>query len=733
MKTRIPETPELPVEPPRHWRTLDERVETPEARRAAHDEFLPGAVDMADLPAPSELSRRGFLGLLGGAAALAATVACDRKGQGLIVPYTRRPLEVIPGVANFYASACQEGRKVYSVLVKTREGRPIHITGNDEHPGFKGKTSPRTVADIMRLYDPDRLRAPKAGGKGLSWSEADRQIQAALSGAKAAGKPVLLLTGAVASPSRRALLADLKTALPTLEHVAWEPAIGDGALEGARAAYGRDVQVVPHLEKAKVVLSLAADFLNGEDPQAMAAFGAQRRLSEPGQPMNRLWVIEGAMSLTGSNADERFPVRPTQLAAVAFALAKDLHTRHGLALPAGADLAAVPAGVPQGVDISTEAWNRLVKDLASAGREALVLCGPDLSAEAQQATHLLNAMLGSQAQELRPVDALATLKELDQVVQNLAAGHYAAAFLWDVNPGYAYPAARSFQDALAKAPFRAWIGLAEDETSAQCQLQLPENHWLESWNDYEDGNLVVLQQPTIGALYDTRQGEDILLAMLRGLGASAPADYHSYVKTRWQKAVYPTGSAVSFERYFEVALHDGLVKDGQAPASPAFKGTEVAAATKAAFSAKADGLELFLHPGFATHDGRYANIGWLQETPDPVTKMTWDNPLILSVSDAQKLGFRDGDLVDLGVNGATLRLPVVLQPGQAKGVVALALGYGRTTGEVAMGKGVNAFPLVAAGTSAPHLRTSVRLTGTGGSKPLSRTQAHHRLDGREIV
>ena len=217
MKTRLPD--HGPVEAPRFWRTLEERVETPEARQAAHDEFLPGAVpaydDVHGLPPQSGVSRRVFLGLVSAAAALAATVGCDRKGQGTVVPYTKRPVEVTPGVANYYASAFQEGRRVYPVLVKTREGRPIHLTGNDEHPGVRGKTSPRAMADVLRLYDPDRLRAPKAEGRTLGWTEAEARLHGALQAAKAAGKPVLLLSGAVVSPTRKALLADLKAALPT--------------------------------------------------------------------------------------------------------------------------------------------------------------------------------------------------------------------------------------------------------------------------------------------------------------------------------------------------------------------------------------------------------------------------------------------------------------------------------------------------------------------------------------
>ena len=247
MKTRLPD--HGPVEAPQFWRTLEERIETPEARQAAHDEFLPGVVptpfdDVHGLPPQSGFSRRDFFGLVGAAAAVAATVACDRKGQGTVVPYTKRPVEVVPGVANYYASATHEGRRVYPVLVKTREGRPIHITGNDEHPGVRGKTSPRTLADVLRLYDPDRLRAPKANGRTTGWAEAQGQLHSALTSAKAAGKGVLLLSGAVVSPSRKALLADLKAALPTLEHLALEPAAGDAAEEAAKASFGDRKSVV---------------------------------------------------------------------------------------------------------------------------------------------------------------------------------------------------------------------------------------------------------------------------------------------------------------------------------------------------------------------------------------------------------------------------------------------------------------------------------------------------------
>ena len=728
MKTQLPE--HGPVEAPRYWRTLDERVETLEARQAAHDEFLPGAIpsgpdynDVHGLPPQDGLSRRDFFGLVSAAAALAATVACDRKGQGTVVPYTKRPVEVVPGVANFYASAYAEGRRVYPVLVKTREGRPIHITGNDEHPGVKGKTSPRALADVLRLYDPDRLRAPKAEGRVLSWADAEARLAEAVKAAKAAGKSVLLVSGAVTSPSRKALLAELKAALPTLEHLAYEPAAGDAAEVAALAAFGQPVAVQPKLAKATVILSLGADFLNGEDPEALAAWGAQRRLKAGDHAMNRLWALEGPLTLTGTNADQRVPVSPTRLGAVAFALAKALAAQ-GLALPAGADLSAIPGGAP--VEVPAELWAGLVKDLKQAGRRAVVLCGAQMPAEAHQAAHLLNAMLASEAVDLHPAEPLATVAQLEGAREAMAAGRVGAVLFWGVNPAFSHPSASAFKEALAKVPFRAWLGEVEDETSALCQVLLPESHWLESWGDHATPGAAVLQQPAIGTLYDTRQGEDVLLGLLRALGAPAAQDFHAYLKARWTREVLGGAS-------FEQALHDGLVtREAKVPA-PAFKGASVAAAARSAAGASAKGMELVLFPGFATFDGRHGNNSWLQETPDPITKMTWDNPVSVSVQDAQSLGLQEGDLVTLAVGGTTLRLPAIIQPGQAKGVLTLALGYGRSTGGVAKGVGVNAFPLLGLDPASANLRTGAGLAKAGGKKELSRTQSHHRMEGRDLV
>jgi len=722
--------PEPPSEPvPQPWRSLEER-DQPVPAAMPVPEFAPGA----DEP-PTGLSRRRFLELVGASTALASAAACSRATRGTIVPYTRRPPEVVPGVANFYASTFQEGPRAYSVLVKTREGRPIHITGNDEHPLLKGKTSPRAVADVLRLYDPDRLRGPKLDGRPVSWSEAQERLLRALVAAKATGKPVLLLTGALESPSRRALVAELQTALPGLRHLAWEAAGGTGH-QAARAAFGAPFTLVPQLDKAKVVLSLGADILNGEDPAALRAFAAQRRPEGPVGPMNRLWVVEGAMTLTGAKADHRLPVAPSRIAAVGFALARALRDQHGLALPAGVELPAGPE--PGALGLPGPLWKALVADLAGAGREALVLCGDAMPEAAHQAAHLLNTQLRVATLQALPAEPLASSRDLDAAVQALAAGQYAAVLLWGVNPAYAHPRAAAWAAALAVVPVRAWIGLQEDETAAQCQILLPEHHWLEAWGDHEGGaGLLTLQQPTVGALYDTRQGEDVLLALVRGLGSQVPEDYHTYLQARWAREVHPAGSPVPFERYFQVALHDGVVPVPVRPSGlPALVAAPVNAAARAAAvpnAAEAGRFELVLAPGAGVHDGRYGNNAWLQEWPDPVTKVTWGNPVSVSVADARRLGLQDGDLAALACDGARVTAPVVVQPGQAPGVLVLALGYGRAAGGVAKGIGVNAFPFRDADPGWAGLRRGVQLSRSGGKVELPITQGHHRMEGRDLV
>jgi Fe-S-cluster-containing dehydrogenase component/anaerobic selenocysteine-containing dehydrogenase len=729
------------------WQSIEEAGRS-DRRPAGGDEFPAGASEGIPLPSEEDLpSRRRFLTSLAASAALAAGVACSRGGQDTIVPYTKKSAEVIPGIADYYASTCQEGRVAYSVLVKTREGRPIHIDGNDEHPHFQGKTSLRVVSDIMGLYSPDRLKGPLVDGAEATWEEADAKAVAALKEAAAGKGRALLLTGAVLSPTRRALIADLKKALPSLSHVQWEPALSGAVEEAALALFGAAIRPRHRFDLAKVILCLDADVLGAEGNavEAIGGFSAARRPTKPDEPMNRLYAFEGRMSLTGSKADLRVPMRPAGMATLAFALARTLHDAHGVSLPEGLtpealapfDLAAVASA--HGLEPSL--LGHLAKDLAVAGSGALVVAGDALPPEAHTAAALLNVMLGAEGYTVEAAFApdappLASASDMSNLVKEMASGAFTVCVTWEVNPAYALPDAEAWKSASKQIPHKIHLGLARDETSDGCQVVLPVHHWLESWNDFEPStDLLSLQQPVVGALYDTRQGDEILLGWIGALGGGAPAAYRDYLMARWKSQVYSSAYPVAFENFWNAALHDGVLKRDVPPRAPrAFNGRAAAeAAGRAAARAAEGGFELLLHPDLKVYDGRYADIAWLQELPDPVTKLTWGNAVAMSAKDAETLKVEEGDLVKVQAGDRSVVLPALVQPGQAQGVLSAALGYGRSAGSVAAGLGASLFPLAAGAGSSVFLRIGAAIAKADGHRKLIRTQDHFRMEGRDIV
>ncbi len=699
----------------------------------------------------NEHSRRRFLSLASASAALAlGSSACSRIDRGKIVPYTKRPEEVIPGVATYYASTFQEGLITQGVLVKTREGRPIHLEGNTEHPISRGHTSLRALADVLGLYDPDRLRQPVEDGVRSTWEKAEQEIGRSLREARDAKKPVLLLTDAVVSPTKKALIDDLKRALPNLRHAAWEPAAPQAEVLAAQALYGEFLRPRLRFDRAEVILSLQADFLgaDGDAPAFMQDFAARRSISKPADPMNRLWVIEGCMTLTGANADERIQVCPSKTAPLVFALARCLNDLYRVPLPPGLTAESLrPFGldaVAKDLGIGPDVLRALAADLNRARKSALVLGGAAMPKETHVACQLLNAMLGAEGYT---VDAslaasspeLLTFAGLGDLLKEAEQGTFAVAAFWNVNPAYAFPLKPAWTRALAQIPMKIRIGLYEDETALDCRWRLPEHHWLEAWGDFEPAaDLLSLRQPAMGAIFDTRQGEDIVLSWLRALGTEAPRTYVDYLKARWQKDVYPTGSPVSFETFWNAALHDGVLKRDARPRPPRVPRIEaIAEAVNTAAIRKATGkpgeLELALFPDAAVYDGRYANNGWLNELPNPVTKATWGNPLLLSVADAGRLGLQDEDVVKITVGEASVEAPVIIQSGQAPGMASLTLGYGRRTGNVAVGAGVNAYPLMDIASACPGLRGGVRLARAGTKRTVPRTQMHFRMEGRDLA
>jgi molybdopterin-containing oxidoreductase family iron-sulfur binding subunit len=390
--------------------------------------------------------------------------------------------------------------------------------------------------------------------------------------------------------------------------------------------------------------------------------------------------------------------------------------------------------------VAPAAIDALAADLSRARGRAVIVAGPVLPPEAHVACQLLNTMLDAwdrtlEADVAPEGAATASPGEFAAVLRELAAGKFAVAIFWGVNPAYAFPDVGQWKAAAAGVPFKVRVGLYDDETAQDCQAVLAEHHWLEAWGDYEAAaDLLTLQQPAIAPLYDTRQGEDILLSWLRALGGTAPADYRAYIEERWRRQVYPTGSPVPFSTFWHAALYEGVVRR---PAEPR-KSIELQAAAVREAAGRAvnrapAGFELVLTPAAGVYDGRYANNGWLQELPEPITKLTWTNAALVAPADAERLGLQSGDVVRLATGGRQVELPALLQPGQAPGVITAAVGYGRRSGAVARGAGANLFPLADPTTASPGLLLGVELTPAGRRETLPVTQRHFGLHARPLA
>lgn len=710
------------------------------------------------------ISRRRFMSLVSASAALALGVSCSRIDRGTLVPYTRRPGSLIPGVAAYYASTFQEGITAHSVLVRTREGRPIHVESGPEASGAGARASLRAMGDLLGLYDPDRARAPLRKGAPASWDDAIKALASALADARLMDKDVLLLTPAIISPTQKALLYDLKLTLPTLHHVAWEPCAPQSALQAARSLYGEGSRLRPHYERARVVAAFQSDFL-GADPDASDSirdFSSRRKVASPSDAMNRLWVVEGGMSLTGANADHRLQVPPSWMARLVFALIGHLYAAHSVTLPEGVGADSLKPfsieSIAANLGMPVSILRLLAEDLLRAGNSALVVAGAALPAEAHIACHLLNRMLGSVGTTVaieRGAPALASLQTLQDLWKRAAAGRYAVGIFWDANPAYAFPDNALWKRAIARIPETFRIGLYEDETALDCAWSLPQHHWLEAWGDCElHHGFVGLRQPIIGALHDTRQAEDLFLSCLRRMKIRTARNYYEYLKSRWRLDEYPLGSPAPFESFWTAALHDGGIKREQPMENPSAVSPDLEAIRNAVASVAGQSLripstatasrqspvapiewDLLLSPGAGVYDGRYANNGWLQELPDPVSKVTWENPVRMSPVDAARLMLKNEDLVRLSNGAATLEAPVLIQPGQRPGVLEIALGYGRRAGNVARGVGANAYPLMAIGAEAPFLSSRATVQRVDGEKvrAIARRQIHPGMEGRNLA
>ena len=701
----------------KYWKGLEDLAENPAIESLKHNEFaedLPTAEFLADQENTDSTttSRRDFLKFLGFSTAAATLAACEAPVVKSI-PYVVKPEELIPGVPNYYASSYSDGHDFASVLVKTREGRPIKVEANPES-AVGSAVNALVQASVLSLYDSSRLTSPLKGGQAASWSEVDAEIKAKLNEAQAAGKQIVVLTGSVLSPSTKALLADFSNAFSNTKHVTYDAVSYSAMLEANEANFGMRALPSYRFDKADVIVSFGADFLgNWLDVDFASQYAANR--NPKNKKMSRHIQFETNMSLTGSNADSRVIIKPSEQAANIVALYNLVAAQTG------------GTSMPLAGKANDKVVQSVAKELLAAKGKSLVVAHSN-DKQVQLVVNAINNLLGNYGSTIdmaspshlkQGVDA-----ELNTFLADLKAGKVGAVLMAsNVNPVYTLANGGEFAKNLKKAGLTVSFSLFNDETAAACQFVCPDNHYLESWGDAEPkAAYFTLQQPTIQALFDTRQMQDSLMNW-----AGLEGNYYDYLTRYWSNNIL-NGSS------WNKALHDGVYQGTNNTEAPNFTATSLKVAAP-----KAGRYELELYEKVGMGTGSMANNPWLQEMPDPITKNTWDNYLTISKATADELGLENwnvsngalnGHRVNLTVNGVTLNnVPVMIQPGQAKGTFGLALGYGRTVGKQNMTVGVNAFPLLN-GNMAIY---DVKIEKAEGEHEFAATQLHHTMMGRAIV
>jgi molybdopterin-containing oxidoreductase family iron-sulfur binding subunit len=692
----------------------------PLAGDGANASLLPlGERRSAVLEPPAEAGRRAFLQLMGASAALSGLGGCLQRPTQTIVPYAEAPEKLIPGKPLFYASAVTLGGYATGVLVESHEGRPTKIEGSPDHPASLGATDVYAQAEVLGLYDPDRSQALLCEGQPATWNQFREVLNRELDRLRSVeGRGLYILTESITSPLLGQQLQQLRAVLPLARWHQYEPLHRDSLRAGMQRAFGAPVEPRPHLDAAQVVVAVDADFL-GRGPgfvRHARDFIAGRRVVAGAAGMNRLYVVESALSVTGSNADHRLALRPREIGAFVQALAE-----------AVVNPPAAPAQTPLQRFIAA-----LAADLRAHRGAGLVLVGDQQPPEVHAQACVINDALGNVG---RTVDYIASplvdpsdhTESLRTLAQELAAGRVATLLVLGGNPAYYAPADLDLAQQLQKAPLRIHLGLYRDETAQLCHWHIPQAHTLEAWGDARafDGT-VSLIQPLIAPMYDGRTPSELLALLLGQPDRSA----HDLLADSWRDR-WP---AAEFAQRWAQALQRGVVEGTAFPPLAVQLQRDAIAAPASAPTAAAptQELDVLFAADPAAWDGRYANNAWLQELPRPLSTLTWDNAAQLSPATASRLGVGSGDVIEVTLGGRSLRAPVLVSPGHADGTLLLTLGHGRTAaGRVGQGVGYNAYLLRS--TTAPWCAGGATVRKTGQRHLLAQTQRHHSMEGRAPI
>jgi molybdopterin-containing oxidoreductase family iron-sulfur binding subunit len=695
-----------PSDGPRYWRSLDERSgAAPTQPSEISREFPEGATEL------DGATRREFLKLLGGTAALAVLGGCFANPSDPVLPYARSPEGVVPGNPLHYATTLTLDGYATGVIVTSNEGRPTKVEGNPEHPASLGAAGVFEQAAIYQLYDPQRARALRRGNRPQAWRQflGDSAARAAR-WKQNGGAGLRFLVEPNGSPLEAALRAQLLSAFPAARIFAWSALPQDSAYEGTRIAFGQPLEPQLDFGRARVIVSLDGDFL-AEGPFRLRYARAFAEHRVPEHELNRLYVAEARHSITGATADHRLRLRASDV--------------HALAQALYAEVAPDKAPPPSGPFAGHKWVKAVAADLKRRPSEALVVAGRGQPPAVHALACAINAALGSEAVSyIRPVlaDTAAGPAALQPLADEINAGRVDTLVVTAYNPVYTAPADLDLAALFDRVPNVIYRGLYEDETTRHANWFIPATHELESWGDARaaDGT-VSLQQPLITPLWNGLTTAEVLGALL---GRSEGA--YRLLKDFW--ATQHKGA--DFESWWSHVVQKGLVAGSASPTERVTPSWEAVRALAA--PAPQGGLEIVFRPDAKIYDGRFADNAWLQELPDPMTKVTWGSALELSPRTAERLGLETESVARVAVGGRTLEVPVFVLPGHADESVSLALGYGRSGAEMIareLGRNANLLRTVAA----PAFALGVTLTAVGRRSPLSVTQGHWSMESRPVA
>ncbi len=709
----------------KYWKSLEELKDLKDSEELLtqqEPEFSIEGLTQDEVSNKMKSNRRDFLKMLGFSVSTVALAASCEAPVRKAIPFLNKPEEVIPGMANHYASTFYDGDDYCPIVVKVRDGRPIKIEGNELSSITEGGTNARVQASVLGLYDSFRLKYPLKNGQQTNWDSLDGEITAMLDGINSTGGKIVILSASVISPSMLKVYEEFKVKYPNSEIVYYDTVSYSAMRKANFETFGKNAVMRYNFADAEVIAGFNCDFLgNWLSPVEYALqYAKSRDLTSGKNTISKHYQYESWMSLTGSNADIRQGIKPSDEKIILLNLYNKIAEKSNMPV---INVAVSPVNI-----------DKLAEDLLNHQTKSLVVSGTN-DLHIQTLVNAINFLLGNQGTTLG-FERFSNQKRGDDgrfetLVSEMASGNIAALLIYGVNPAYDYYNAAKFAEALRKVKISVSFGETPDETTKLCTYACPDHHFLESWGDAEPYHgIYSLAQPTIHPIFDTRQAAESLLKW-----AGNPTDFHSFIKKFWEENLYPKQSEyLAFNDFWNYTLQKGVFEIQLEPyACPLYNFdylNSLVPSMPAGIAASE--IELTLYEKVGIGSGKQANNPWLQELPDPITKAVWDNYLSLSPTWAKENGFELEDVVK--INGS-IELPVMLQPGQPYGTAAIAVGYGRTDGgKVANNLGKNAFVFVSFINGSKQYNVSeITIEKTGDTYPLATTQTHHSMEGRPLV